>query len=84
MVKTVMMMLSNQRQKWTGCIWWLCCSMLISLGQSWGQSFAERLQAGETIEVEWIQQSLKERNTTTFKLTKFRNKKFILISLKWR
>ena len=64
MVKTVMMMLSNQRQKWTGYIWWLCCSMLISLGQSWGQSFAERLQAGETIEVEWIQQSLKERNTT--------------------
>jgi hypothetical protein len=37
---------------------------MLSLGQAQSQSFAEALQAGQTIEVEWIQQDLGEEHGT--------------------
>lgn len=55
-------MQSNKRQKWRWKTWWFCWCMMISLGQAWSQSFAEALQAGRTIKVEWIQQELREHN----------------------
>lgn len=36
---------------------------MICFGQIWGQSFAEALQAGQKIQIEWIQQELKEKNS---------------------
>ena len=55
-------MQSKRRQKRHWKIWGFCWCMMISLGQAQGQSFAEALQAGQTIKVEWIQQELREKN----------------------
>lgn len=55
-------MQSSQRQRWPWKTWWLCWCMIISPGQGWGQTFAEALQAGRTIKVEWIRQELGETN----------------------
>lgn len=62
-----MIMQSKQRQKLHWKIGYFCCCMLLSLGQIWGQSFVEALQAGQTIKVEWIQQELSEQNGKKFR-----------------
>lgn len=43
-------------------IGWLCCCLLLSPVQASAQSFAEALQAGQRLKLEWIQQVLHPEN----------------------
>lgn len=56
-------MQNKQRERRHRKTWWFCWCMIISMGQVYAQSFAEALQAGQTIKVEWIQQVLKGEHT---------------------
>jgi len=51
------------RNKYQWIAWSFCWCMIICLGQVQGQTFAEALRAGQTIQVEWIQQELREERS---------------------
>ena len=43
--------------------WCICCCIIVSVGSLQSQTFAEALQAGQTIQVEWTQQKLRDERS---------------------
>lgn len=55
-------MQSRQIHRWQWKTAWLSVCMMLGFGPAWGQSFAETLQTGQTIKVEWVQQTLNKQH----------------------